>query len=66
MPCKGICIHHKASRGYATESKTKETLTSSTEGDKEESNEPNYNEDKDQLEEQQGEEAREMTINQVF
>jgi len=39
------------------------------EGDKEESNEPDYNEDKDQLEEEQEEEigeATEATTNQVF
>jgi hypothetical protein len=34
-------------------SKTKENLKSSSDGDKEESNEPDYNEDKDQLEEEQ-------------
>jgi hypothetical protein len=44
--------------------KTKEKLKSSTERDKEESNEPDYDEDKNQLEEKQGEETN--TINQVF
>ncbi len=49
-------------------SKTKEKIKSSTEGDKEESNEPDYNEDTDQLEEEQEEETGETTatINQVF
>ena len=42
-------------------SKTKEHPTSSTETDKEESNEPDYDEDKDQLEV-----ARDLTTNQVF
>ena len=49
-------------------SKTKENLKSLSE-DKEESNEPDYNEDKDQLEEEQEEEigeAKETTTNQVF
>jgi hypothetical protein len=50
-------------------SKTRESLKSSTYGDKEESNEPDYNEDKDQLEEEQEEQtgdASEATINEVF
>ena len=46
-------------------SKTKEKLKSSTEGDKEESNELGYDEDKDQLEEEQAQAAGEIT-NQVF
>jgi hypothetical protein len=44
--------------------KSQEGLKSSTEGDKEESNEPDY--DEDQLEEEQEEETGEVTINQVF
>ncbi len=51
-------------------SKTKENLKSSTEGDKEESNKPDYDEDEDQLEEEQEEKTGEMastiTTNQVF
>jgi hypothetical protein len=47
-------------------SKTKENLKSSSDGDKEESNEPNYDEDKDQLEEEQEEETGEITTNQLF
>ena len=47
-------------------SKSKENLKSSTEGDKEESNETDYDEDKDQLEEEQEEETGEITTNQVF
>ena len=49
-------------------SKSKENLNSN-EGDKEESKEPAYGEDEDQLEEEQKEETREIngtTINQVF
>jgi hypothetical protein len=34
--------------------------------DENESNEPNYNEDKDQLEEKHEEQTGEMTTNQVF
>ena len=47
--------------------KSKENLKSSNsnESDKEESNEPDYNEDKDQIEEKQ-EEIVEITTNQVF
>jgi hypothetical protein len=43
-------------------------IKSSTEGDKEESNEPDYKEDTDQLEEEQEEDTGETTatINQVF
>jgi hypothetical protein len=44
-------------------------LGNSNESDKKESNEPNYDEDKDQLEEEQEEEAGEITTamtNQVF
>jgi hypothetical protein len=41
-------------------------INSVNEGDKEESNEPDYNEDKDQLEEKQEEETDEITVNQVF
>jgi hypothetical protein len=51
-------------------SKTKENLKSSTDGDKEESNEPDYNEDKDQLEEEQEDETGTdevvLTTNAVF
>ena len=49
--------------------RSKEKLKSSSnsnEYDKDESKEPDYNEDKDLLEEQQEEKTREMTINQVF
>jgi hypothetical protein len=46
--------------------KTKQGLKSSTEGDKEESNEPDYDEDEDQLEEEQEGETGEATTNQVF
>jgi hypothetical protein len=49
--------------------KSKENLKPSandSEYDKEESNEPNYNEDKDQLEEEQEEESAETTVNQIF
>src|ERR687885_866807 len=41
-------------------SKNKENLKSATEGDKEESKEPDYDEDQDQLEEEQEEEAGEI------
>jgi predicted transcriptional regulator len=44
-------------------SKSSENVKSSIEGDKEESNEPDYDEDKDQLEE---EEAGEITTNKGF
>jgi hypothetical protein len=47
-------------------SKSKENLKSSTEGDKEESTEPEYDEYKEQLKEEQGEETWEITTNQVF
>jgi hypothetical protein len=47
-------------------SKSKENLKSSTEGDKEESNEPDYDEDEDQLEEEREEKTGEITTNQVF
>jgi hypothetical protein len=50
-------------------SKTKENLNSSTEGEKEESNEPDYDEDQDQLEEKQEEQTGEVTgvtTNQIF
>jgi hypothetical protein len=48
--------------------KSEQNLKSASEGHKEqESNEPDYYEDKDQLEEEQEEEAGEMTtINQIF
>jgi hypothetical protein len=46
-------------------SKSKEN-PNSTEGDKEESNEPDYDEDNDKLEEEQEEETGEATTNQVF
>ena len=47
--------------------KSKENIKSSScnEGDKEESNEPDYDEDKDQLEEETGE-TSEAKINEVF
>jgi hypothetical protein len=41
--------------------KSQEGLKSSSEGDKEESNEPDYDEDEDQLEEEQEEETGEAT-----
>ena len=44
--------------------KSKENVKPSSEDDKEESNEPDYNEDQDQLE--YSESTGEMTINQVF
>jgi hypothetical protein len=50
-------------------SKNKENLKSSTDGDKEKSNESDYNEHEDQLEEEQEEETgetSEATINEVF
>ena len=46
-------------------SKTKEKSLVNSNGGNKQSNEPDYDEDKDQLEEQE-EEAGEMTINQVF
>ena len=45
--------------------KPKANLKSYTESDKEESEEPDYNEGKDQLEEQE-EETGKTTVNQVF
>jgi hypothetical protein len=48
---------------------SKKNLESASEGDKEESREPDYDEDEDQLEEEQEEEAGEIattTTNQVF
>jgi hypothetical protein len=51
---------------FVSSQKSKENLKSSTEGDKEESIEADYNEDRDQLEEEQEEETGEATINQVF
>jgi hypothetical protein len=45
--------------------KSKENLKSSAEVNKEGSNEPDYDEDKDQLEEETGE-TSEATINEVF
>jgi hypothetical protein len=47
-------------------SKSNENVKSSSEDDKEESNEPDYDEDKDQLEEAQEEETGETTVNEVF
>jgi hypothetical protein len=52
-----------AIRFVSDRSKDKENLKSSTEGDNEESIEPDYDEDKDQLEEEQ---TGEITINKVF
>ncbi len=46
--------------------KSKENLKSYTEGDKEESKEPDYDEDQDQLEEEQEEETGGTIVNQVF
>jgi hypothetical protein len=57
-----------AIRFVSDKSKDKEKMESSAnrnEHDKE-SNEPDYDKDKDQLEEEQVEEAREMTVNQIF
>jgi DNA-binding Lrp family transcriptional regulator len=55
---------------FVSSNKSKEEMNSSnddSERDKEESNEPDYGEDKDQLEqEQQEEEYDETTVNQVF
>src|SRR5207248_9807301 len=47
-------------------SKSNENVKLSSEGDKGESNEPDYDEDKDQLEEEQEEETGEITTNEVF
>ena len=50
-------------------SRTKESLESSTEGDKKESNEPDYDEREDNLEVKQEKQTREIsaiTTNQVF
>jgi hypothetical protein len=56
-----------AIRFVSHKSKGKTNSISSTNEDaKEESNEPDYNEDKDQLEEEQEEESGEITTNQVF
>jgi hypothetical protein len=46
--------------------KSKERMKSPTGDEKEESKEPNYDGDKDQLEEEQEEEYGEITTNQVF
>jgi hypothetical protein len=46
--------------------KSKENLKSANEGNKVESKEPDYDVDKDQLEEEQEEETGEMIINQIF
>jgi hypothetical protein len=46
--------------------KSQGALKPSSQIDKEESNEPDYDEDKDQLEEEQEEETGETTTNQVF
>jgi hypothetical protein len=47
--------------------KVKSVSSDRYEGDKEESNDTDYNEDRDQLEEKQEEEAREVTTtNQIF
>jgi hypothetical protein len=46
-------------------SKSKQN-TNSTEGDKEESNEPDYDEDNDQLEDELEEKTQEIPTNQVF
>jgi hypothetical protein len=54
---------------FVSSNKLKDNLRSSDdidEVDKEKSNEPYYDEDKDQLEEQQEEETGQTTINQVF
>ena len=47
-------------------SKSKKNLKSASEGDKDETSEPDYDEDKDQLEEEQVEETGQATTNQVF
>ncbi len=51
-------------------SKSNENVKSSSEGNKEESNEPDYDEDQDQLEEEQEEETKDLTTttttNEVF
>ena len=44
----------------------KEKIKSATESDKEESNEPDYDEHEDQLEDEETGEINEATINQVF
>jgi hypothetical protein len=59
-----------AIRFVSDRSKDKENLTSSTgnsnEDDRDESNKPDYDEDKDQLEEEQGQQTGEITTNQIF
>ena len=52
---------------FVSYSKSNENLKSSTEGNDEESNQPDYDEDQDQLEEEQEEQTGETTTtNQVF
>jgi predicted transcriptional regulator len=59
-----------AIRFVSDRSKDKENLTSSTgnsnEDDRDESNKPDYDEDKDQLEEEQGQQTGEITTIQIF
>ena len=47
-------------------SKSNENVKLSSEGDKEEAKEPDYDEDKNQLEQERKEETGEATINHVF
>lgn len=54
---------------FVSSNKSKHNLSSSGDNDesyKDKSKEPDYNEDKDQLEEQQEEESEELTINRAF
>jgi hypothetical protein len=55
-----------AIRFVSQKSKEEKPPSSSSDEDLNESNEPDYNEDKDQPEEEQEEETGEITINQVF
>jgi hypothetical protein len=55
-----------AIRFVSQKSRDKERIKSAIEGDREESKEPDYDEGKDQLEEDQEEENGEITTNEVF
>ena len=52
--------------GHKCISNTCITLANGDKGDKEEIDEPDYDEDEDQLEEEQEEETAKVTVNQVF
>ena len=63
----GATVIDDAIRFASCKSQDKEKTKLAVEGDKEESNEPDYDEDDtDQLEEEQEEEAGEITTNEVF